>query len=212
MVEILAEFSRLLRVRFGKKAPTSEDAIRYTFFYAITSKGNVQPHEIVLESPHHRVEGAHIDTIVLDFRGKCWAMEFKFHRKAPGAGTATPHSLNAGELFSDISRLAAFQGQGSTERLLVYVTDSVMAGYFRSPPNGFVPFLDLLGGQRFRIDGTFIDGKCKTFRKAVGEKFEAEVTCLFSANLLNGYELRVYNILPQLPRVQAAAGAHNTGA
>jgi hypothetical protein len=199
MRDILAEFSRLLGIRFERGVPTTEDAVRYTFFYALTTMGGLQPHEILLESPHHGIERAQVDTVVPNFRGKCLAIEFKYHRKAPGAGSATPHSQNAGETFGDISRLVSFRGGHETERLLVYVTDSVMAGYFRNPRNGFGGFLDLQGGQKFRIDRAFLSEKCKTFQKAAGEGFEAEITYVFSASFQAGHELRVYEVLPTGP-------------
>jgi len=201
MFGILTEFTRLLSYRFKMNVPTCEDCIRYTFFYVMTTQGKVQPHQVVLESPHPDIHRAQIDTIISDFAGKCWAIEFKYHRKAPSAGSATPHSQNAGEIFSDISRLAAYQCERETERLLIYVADSVMAGYFRNQRNGFIPLLDLQDGQRFSIDGAFIGKQCKTFQKTVGKKFEAEITCLFSA-IVQGCELRVYNVLPHKRSVQ----------
>ncbi len=194
MESILAAFSSLLRERLSRETFTTEDSIRYTFFAALLRDSHLAPHDIVLEYPHPQIPGAEVDTFLPVFGGRPLAIEFKYDRRIP-SGASVPRPQNAGELFKDISRLIRLDMKPEPVRVLVYLTDAVMAGYFANPKNGHAAFFGLPCGQRLRIDSTYISGKATTFQRNAGADLAAILECRWSEELPRGHHLRIYEVL-----------------
>ncbi len=196
MQDVLNDFARLLDLRFGKEVPTTEDCIRYTFFYSLAVLHGVTPDKVILESRHEQADGrAEIDIVATLDDAKRLAVEFKFHRQAPQARTAVPRPQHAGNLFRDVFRLATLPG-ADLQRWVVYVTDSVMATYFRNARNYFGDFFDLAEGQVFDVPPDFGEGRSTTFSRVAGKTVAAQLLCHMSRQLANGYWLRVFEVTP----------------
>ena len=99
------KFGDLLDTRFSKEVFTTEDSVRYTFFYAISSEFELVPHDIVLESVHPNIDGHKEIDMLIPEKKDCpeLVFEFKYDRKAPG-GKNPASPLKAGHLFADIFR------------------------------------------------------------------------------------------------------------
>ena len=194
MDEVLAEFSRLLRRRLELGTFTTEDAVRYTFFYALLSKGRVQPHEIILEWPHPNIARTQIDTYVASSSGMSLAIEFKYDREIP-SGQAIPKPQNAGELFKDMDWLVRIADYPSMRRILVYLANRLMVTYFSNAENGHTSFFGLGKGTRLRVDDSYLIGKPATFVKSLGVQPRFQLECLWSESMPKQHELRVYEVV-----------------
>jgi hypothetical protein len=193
MENVFNDFIILLKKRFELGIFTTEDSIRYTFFYALISKGSVLPHEIILEYPHPAIQRAEIDTYIPSFQGTSLAIEFKYDREIP-SGQAIPKPQNAGELFKDMDRLARFNSNSDLKRIQVYVADRLMVTYFNNPENGHKDFFSLRQG--LKIEESYLAGKPKTFVNSLKARPSFEILCLLSEKLPGEHELRIFQVMP----------------
>jgi len=82
-------FIELLSRRLSLSIPTSEDAVRYTFFAALAEAG-MEPEKLILEYQHPDIEAAKVDAVILGDAGQPKvAIEFKYDRRNRG-GTPQP--------------------------------------------------------------------------------------------------------------------------
>lgn len=199
MEGVWPHFTELLRTRLEADVFTTEDSIRYTFYFAFCAKTGIQPHEIVLEFPHPQIRRAQVDTYVPRFRGASLAVEFKYDRQIP-SGQAIPKPQNAGELFKDMYRLARFHPDHPVRRLLVYIADPLMVVYFRNPANGHSRFFSLPQGESMSVQREYLRGKANTFVNSLGAEPDFKLACVWRAGLPKGNELRVLEVTP--PQMQ----------
>ncbi len=84
LTDVFLEFASMLDDRFANRVFTTEDSVRYLFFYSLTKNTDLHPNEIVLEYPDGKKE---IDTYIPASakNGKMF-FEFKFHRQIPSGG------------------------------------------------------------------------------------------------------------------------------
>jgi len=198
MEDVFELFYRLLYTRFNLSLYTTEDSIRYTFFYSLTNCLHLEPHEIILEYPHPQINMAKVDTFIPYLKDKCVAIEFKYHRAIPGDGNQ-PMPQNAGRIFRDIFRLSRFTGERDTERLFVYCTDNEMANHFRNRNNVLTEFFDLQHNETLRINREHFVDMPDVFLNAAGE-FPPElayidIECLYTNELPNEHYLRIYSVI-----------------
>lgn len=193
MEKVYLFFKELLRTRIDSGVTTTEDSIRYTFYFAFTEVTGVKPQEIILEYPHSAIPKAHIDTYMPNPQHGPLAIEFKYDREIP-AGNAIPRPQKAGELFKDMVRLKLFEPDNRVTKLLIYVTDPIMANYFRKEINGHREFFTLPVGGIMRIAEAYLQDKPKTFIKALGNFRPFDLTCVWNSQLPEGNELKIYKI------------------
>lgn len=176
---------------------TTEDSVRYTFFYCLTAHWNVDPSDIVLEYPHPRISGAAVDTYVMPRNAQLGvAFEFKFDRRIP-SGRNLPRPQKAGKVFADIFRLATFNTGNDVQLFFVYVTDDEMAAYLQNPSNQLADFFGMVPGQQLVIDRRYIVKHSTTFVNAVGNNIiDCDVICRLNRKLSSSFWLRVYEIKP----------------
>ena len=175
------------------RTPKSEDLIRYVFFQALVTSG-VEVHRFAFEYPHPVIDRAEVDTVLIDERDDpCVALEVKYHR-ANSSGAPLPRPQLAGMLVHDMARLAVFVPTRA-QRVLLYVTDQAMAGYFGNPSNGLKWVVGLDPGEsKILNDGDF-DRRSDTFRKAVGPwPGPVTVRTLHATDLCAGHSARLYGI------------------
>lgn len=195
MENVLTEFSTLLNKRLEAGVLTTEDSIRYTFFYALVLKSSTLPNEIILEYPHPAIPRAVIDTYIPSYQGTSLAIEFKYDREIP-SGREIPKPQNAGELFKDMDRLARFSPKSYMNRIQIYVADSLMVTYFNNPENGHEAFFNLRQGSKMTIEESYLVGKPKTFVNSLMARPSFDILCLWSEKLPRAHELRVFQISP----------------
>ena len=195
MREVFKAFANLLDERFASEVYTTEDSVRYTFFYALLSNGICEHKDIVLERPHPTIKRAEMDTLILSGVSRpSIAIEFKYDRRNPG-GTNQNRTQRAGAVFNDLFRLARVTESIALRRYFVYLTDAEMALYFQNPQNGLKDFFELPEGQLFTLDAALIAARAKTFREKVEKtQIECSVTGLFSTEVSDEHLLRVYKI------------------
>jgi len=195
--EAFREFAKLLEDRFHKGTFTTEDSIRYTFFYCLSNYGNLHPSEIILEYPHPSISNAKVDTYIPPKNNRFGLVfEFKFDRAIPSAKTA-PRPQKAGKIFMDIMRLTLFPSHDKIRRYFVYVTDEEMASYFQNKHNQLNDFFNLMPQQTLRVDKAYINRHSMTFVKSVGTNIvPCEIMCLLSKEFQRVMWLRVYEIKP----------------
>ena len=148
---VFEEFANLLNVRFSGHIFTKEDAIRYTFFYAICQYSNLKPEDIILESKHPSIKGAEIDMLIpVKNDSHELVFEFKYDVKR---SSVSPRPYKAGHLFADIFRLFLYKREHQDSRcFLIYVTDFEQANYMSKVENRLDDFFNLLAGQRLQIN------------------------------------------------------------
>ncbi len=135
MMKTFKRFSRLMNERLSNSVHTTEDSIRYTFFWAT----QLPPTSIVLEEFHSKKARERIDAILHLPDGKKVAVEFKYH-KALRTGSARPRPLQAGSVVADLERLNRYRD--ADEKYLVYVTDQEMVRYMKNARNGLADLFD----------------------------------------------------------------------
>jgi hypothetical protein len=192
VIEIFREFGLLLEKRLNDKVTTTEDSVRYTFFAALLRHG-VSPEQVVLECPHHGIDGARIDTWLPSYKDTPVAIEFKYDRDPPG-GRNQPKTLKAGAIFKDLKRQALAAKKMDAKSYFVYVTTEEMAIYFNSPNNRHDRFWSLKQGSEMLIDEQYLLDRPKTFSNTVGGSFKAKVIMAYSKDFSNGWYLRVYQV------------------
>lgn len=158
-------FIELLSRRLSLSIPTSEDAVRYTFFAALAEAG-MEPEKLILEYQHPDIEAAKVDAVILGDAGQPKvAIEFKYDRRNRG-GTPQPLPQKAGAAFADLARLARLPQD--LERLFVHVMDDELSKYLQSSRNGLHPVYNLKAGESVKIMPEFFDGRSHTFNGRLG--------------------------------------------
>ena len=114
---------------------SSEDTIRYDFFFALTDVERIQPWEVILEAPYPNDilnlerNSSEIDLMILPNEKSSQGLicEFKYDRKA----NSTINKTNRyGKLINDILRLSLLDEYKENHQcLFIYVTDSEMTKY-----------------------------------------------------------------------------------
>jgi hypothetical protein len=171
--------------------------VRYTFFAALLSAGNIKPEIVILELPHPKIARAELDTWIAWPDGKTTAVEFKYHRAIP-SGKNAPRPMKAGELFRDLFRLFTLFCEGQTECYFVYVTDGEMAGYLTNVANGLAGFFDLGENESLPIDKAYFAARSATLQGSVGDVVPVVVTSVVRRDLPRNHALRVYSVHPHL--------------
>jgi len=195
--EVFVRFMELLENRFRKGTFTTEDSIRYTFFYCLTSYSSLDPADIILEYPHPVINNAEVDMYIPPKTGRAGlAFEFKFDRTIP-SGKNAPRPQKAGKIFADLMRLSLFSSQEDVNRYFVYVTDMEMAQYLQNATNQLCDFFNLMPEQMLRVDKAYIDKHSETFVKSAGSNINScEVTCRLSVKVAKEGWLRIYEVNP----------------
>ena len=195
MDDVLNDFSSLLAKRLEKRVYTTEDAIRYTFFYSLINKSEIDISDIILEYPHPYIKKAEIDTYVYPNNlTQGLVVEFKYDRQMP-SGHSSPRPQKAGKLFNDIYRLSKFDTTEGMRLLFIYVTDNEMAKYLKNPRNGLIGFFELPLGSTIIIDDDFITTKSQTFKNGISGTINKSVKCVMKESLPNNHELRIYEVM-----------------
>jgi hypothetical protein len=156
-------------------------------------KHGVTAEQVVLEYPHPAIQGARIDTIIVDASNHPnTAIEFKYDRANPG-GTNQPMPQKAGAAFADLKRLSLVPL--FAERIFVYVTDRELARYLSSPRNGLHEVFELGVGQSLELSVDYFVGRSATFHGRLGEwPGEIRLENLLSRELPNDHFLWIYAV------------------
>lgn len=194
MQKIFQDFTREIGERLSSGIHTTEDSIRYTFFYCLTQSG-YSPADILLEYPHPALRNARVDTYVPAKNGnQGMVVEFKYDRSIP-SGNNTPRTQKAGKVFADLFRLAQFDDGASLSKYFIYVTDVEMATYFLNCPNNLDTFFQLPPGKTLTIDRPYIENHASTFTKSIGCPLtDCSVTSVIRDDFGSDAWLRIYQI------------------
>jgi hypothetical protein len=159
--KIYSAYLNNLKKRFLSCAPNliSEDCIRYDFFVALNSNDKLSTNDIILEYPlssamNENHGQSKIDCVVEKLKLCC---EFKFWKDS---NTASPSTMNAGELFKDIYRLSNLKNY--KYRFAIIVSCSRMIDYLKNKC-----YLDI-ERDSFSIKSKDLVGMPKTFIEAAG--------------------------------------------
>ena len=191
---IFKKFDDLLGERLSKGIVTTEDSIRYLFFYCLSVIGGINPNKVVLEYPYSSIARAKLDTLILpDGERDGVAFEFKYDRKNV-SGRNKPRSMQAGKVFADIYRLYMFDAVDS-DKYLVYVTDDEMDKYYKNRRNGVDGFYNLDMGEVFVVDQSFISSKSKTFQENAGEYVDPVTVEKAYNGKGRSYWIKIYRVL-----------------
>jgi hypothetical protein len=191
-------FSGLLRERVNRQRTLTEDEIQNSLNYALVERGNLREFEIRMEFEHPSLPVKKLDSyIAASDSHAAAAWEVKYDRKPP-SGVNQPRANKAGALINDIFRLAGLSEDGELERVLIYVTDEEMVGYYRNPGNQFGSFFDLAPGDSFTFDPTWVaslNASVNKLVKATGKL--CRVNAIYSEQLSDSVALRVYAVVPE---------------
>lgn len=188
-------FGELLERRLKLGVYTTEDAVRYTFFAALIQALNLRPEDIVLEHDHGSIARAKVDTWIPFFGGRCYAIEFKYDRPIP-SGRNAPLTQKAGQIIKDMFRLAKIDTTMGAEAVFVYLATREMTGYLGNPNNGLANLFRLGTGSSLHINSGYLFSCPETLRRSAGEVTPCIVTSLYSRELCNAHQLRVFEIRP----------------
>lgn len=180
---------------------TTEDSVRYTFFYAVTEVLRfIKPEHFILEYPLGGVGNRKLDSLIICGESSA-AFEFKYFGELPGDHNRDRTST-AGSVFCDIFRLNEFEyTKRNIRRFFVMVLDAEMYNYFGRDRNGLDDFYNLnVNGRELRINTKYLQPRSKTLKKAAGCASEsgigdAVVICRFSDHLPNDHAIRIYEVL-----------------
>lgn len=193
--DVFPKFGEFLDERFTKQVFTTEDSIRYTFFYCLTQYFSLKHTEIILEYPHPKIKGAEIDTFIKTDSGNSQVFEFKYDRSIPSERNI-PKTQKAGKLFSDIFRLSLYKQAFPEARcFFIYVTDREMAVYFRNNDNNLVDFFDKINENTLAIDESYIKKHPNTFVKNAGNIIPTKIKLVTKMDFKSNNYLRVYEIV-----------------
>ena len=192
MKTIFSQFADLLDVRFCKEIYTTEDAVRYTMFASMLYQ-DIPSDSLSFEHPHPTLKRAKIDTWLQIDGEKSIAIEFKYDRVIP-SGRNQPRTQKAGSVFHDLYRLLLINSSTGATCYFVYVTTAEMAAYFTNPGNGHNAFFELLPGDSIEIQSDYFSGKPQTFRKRLGNEFEARIKGVLSRSLAAEHSLRIFEV------------------
>lgn len=191
MKRMFQEFTDLLADRVQRNVSTTEDALRYTFFFAACTSLHIGPSDIILEDPYSPGQRTRTD-LRLKLRDGTWtAAEFKFHRALRGGGPR-PRPQQAGTIVADMYRLR--RCRAARQKIMVYLTDQEMAHYMRN--NNDTRLRDLFDTPTtgLRLTPTFFDGMCPTFLRASGRGTRCVVHAVWAKALPSRYELRIWEV------------------
>jgi hypothetical protein len=192
---VLIRFQELLRDKLTGASRLAEDSIRYSFHVSLQERAGIADSEILVPYDHPLIERAKIDSYLpASERHGAAAWELKYDRAIP-SGKNQPRSNKAGALLNDFFRLAAFPGPPDLERVVIYLTDSEMASYFRNPRNGLSDLSDLPTTKSFAVNSSLLD----TLAPSVRKRIKAPVTACwalgkFAVSLPREHELRLYDV------------------
>ncbi len=193
--EVFSSFAGLLEERFSTGPPTTEDSIRYTFFYALTATGYCLPIQILLETSHPSLPRAEIDLLILATKDRpSSAFEFKYSRKIPSENVSA-RTMKAGQVFNDLFRLARLPQSTALHRYFIYITDQEMMGYFMNPANRLVEFLNLGIGRTYTLKSDLMLNRPNSFADQIGNRFiDCQIECVFTKQLPNRHALRIFEV------------------
>ena len=189
------EFGRLLHERLSLGVLTTEDTIRYTLYFALTTSGGLKHIDLTLEYPHPALPGAKVDTVISKASGReSVAFEFKYDRANPG-GSNQNRTQRAAKALIDLFRLVKVPAEVAATRFFVYVTDAEMAGYFRNPVNRLHELFELAEGAQHVMDRSSFRGYSRTLSTLV-DPFAAEciVTRVFAVELPANHCVRIFRV------------------
>ncbi len=195
LAQTFEEFGALLSERLALPILTTEDTVRYTFYFALTATGALRPTELTLEYPHPTIAGARIDTVIRSNDGS-WtaAFEFKYDRGNPG-GTNQNRTQRAAKVLCDLFRLARLPSSVASDRVLIYVTDTQMAQYFRNPANRLDWLFSLSPGESYRFEASSLATYSATLNQTVGIlATDCEVRAIHSMALPNNHVLVAFQV------------------
>jgi hypothetical protein len=159
MYSAFVKFAQLLDDRLAQHIHTTEDSVRYTFFYSLMQEFELSPSDFELEYPHSINTKLEIDARVVKLNS---IFELKYHNSPPKADHL-PRTSKPGELFNDIFRLSSFDKSKATHCYLIYLTDSEMHRYFNNARNKFEEFYNLPLSTTIQINEQFLRQYQKTF-------------------------------------------------
>jgi hypothetical protein len=191
---VFERFADLLDHRLSRGILTTEDSVRYTFFYALTETLKLHPTEVVLEHPHPVLPGSKkIDVLISAAPQRpTIALEFKYDRNNSDHNKA--RTKQAAAVVTDVFRLARMPASVAALKYLVYLTDPEMESHFLSPKNRLSELIDA-GAQGHRLTPGIFSGHSKTFREGLGEfETECRITGVLSKRLAADHSLRVFGI------------------
>ena len=190
-------FAELLEERFNKEIFTTEDSVRYTFFYCLTKCMTLNPSDIILEEVHPSIQRAEVDMHILACKESPEIFfEFKYDRAIPSERNA-PRPQKAGKIFADIFRLALIKSNASNKRYFVYVTDGEMATYFMNTPNRLSDFFNLNLKEHLVVNSKYVNNHCETFvNSAGGNVAPCKLVCKLSEKANDDIWIRIYEIMP----------------
>ena len=187
--KILDDFADLLSERFSLNKMTTEDTVRYLFFYALNQNG-ISHNDIVLEYDHPDISPKKIDSLIENFEETSLVLEFKFHREGK---SQDPRTMNAGEIFYDFFKLKKLTTD--ERRLVVYVTDQMMRNYFQNRNDILQKWYDLTSGETIELsEGEFLELP-KTFLDACKNPTNVKIKSITSKNINKKYTLKVFELL-----------------
>ena len=204
---VFHEFTILLKERFKKDVPTTEDSIRYTFFHCLMKSGQYVPSDVIVEFPLKDSLGQNadgsirkihekIDTYIPPSDGKYGlAFEFKYDRKIP-SGKNSPKTQNAGSVLKDIFRLATFKPEENLHRYFIYITKKGMATYFNNPKNNLDVFFNLSQGSVYSLSSEAYNAMPLTRRKIADTFVPCSIIGVFKSDDAPNFWLRIYEIKP----------------
>ena len=190
--EAFRSFAILLKERTDSNTFTTEDSVRYLFFHSVTRTFGISPNEILLESPHPADSKKEVDMVVTSSGTRPeFVFEFKFHRHI---GSMMPRTMNAGQLFKDIFRLAMYKSHHETSRcFVVYTTDPKMVNYFCKQRNNLNDFFNLDIDKSLLIDENYIKNHAKTFIDQCGSVYNCEALMRLKQDFDN-LSIRIFEI------------------
>ncbi len=186
MVRVFNRFIELLESRFNQDVHTTEDSIRYTFFYALNNVLNIDPSDVVLEFPFN--VGSKLDCYLPNYYT---GFEFKYHRRG---NVDADRTGQAGSVFKDIFRLKRFVDESKLLRFLIYITDGEMGDYFQNQANRLNDFFSLNVNERLTIDDAYVNSHADTFINAAGDVIECDVINCVKYDNHNLY-VRIFRII-----------------
>jgi hypothetical protein len=189
------EFGRLLNERLSLGRLVTEDTIRYTLYFALTTTGGLKHTDLILEYPHPTITSAKVDTVIAAAAAReSMAFEFKYDRANPG-GSNQNRTQRAGNALKDLFRLVKLPVDVAAAKYFVYVTDGEMAGYFRRPVNRLHELFELAEGEKHVLGPDSFQGFARTLTTVVEPLMcGCVVTRVFAADLPAEHWLRIFKV------------------
>ena len=190
------KFAELLDTRFSKDVFTTEDSVRYTFFYAISSELELVPHDIILESEHPNIDGHKEIDMLIPEKKDCPELVFEFKYDVKRL-TAPASPFKAGHLFADIFRLFLYKKEHQKSKcFLIYVTSLAQANYLSKERNRLDDFFNLPIGQTLQINSDYVKNHVDTFVNAASTYgiHECKILSYLNMDLENSHYVRIFEI------------------